>query len=94
MDADQKTYLAERFEGFLTDIREDYRSDGTLGPKTVQLIACLEPMVAWLRGKAGDPGPDAHAFLEERLEGFEDTVNWEALAYEHDALVAALEACA
>jgi hypothetical protein len=93
MEAEQRDYLAKRFTGFLEDIKTDTRSDGSLGPETVYLIGCLEPMISWLRGKAPSPGEGAKQFLEERIEGFEDTVNWETLAYEHDALVAALEAC-
>jgi len=91
--ADQRDYLAGRFTGFLEDIKTDHGPDGKLGPETVYLIGCLEPMIAWLRGRTTDPGPGARQFLEERLEGFKNSTNYEALAYEHDALVAALEAC-
>jgi hypothetical protein len=93
MKVRQRKYLAKRFDAWLKDIETDVGPDGTLGPGNARDVRSLRPMIAWLEGKATDPGPCAHEFLQERLEAFKDTVGWEELAYEHDALVAAVEAC-
>jgi hypothetical protein len=91
LENDQREFLLDWTEGLLKDISTDYGPDGELGPETVYFIRCLKPLIAWLRGKAEKPGTDVREWLEERLEGFEDTVNYQDLAYEHDALVAAIE---
>jgi hypothetical protein len=93
MKVRQRKYLAKRFDGWLKDIETDFGPDGKLGPGNSRDVRSLRPMIAWLEGQATDPGPDAREFLQERLEAFEATVGWEEIAYEHDALVAALEAC-
>jgi hypothetical protein len=85
----QREYLIEGFEGFVEDMRTDFAPDGTLGPETLYLIDYYGRAVAWLRGLCG-PGPDLLEFLEERLRVYDRELNYAAIAYEHDALSAAV----
>jgi hypothetical protein len=87
---DQREFLLNRFQGLYEDASNDHKPGERLGPESTYVVVCLRPLIAWLRGKRSNPGPNGRKFLEERLDGFEDTVGWAPLAYEHDALMAAI----
>jgi hypothetical protein len=87
----QRTFLLEDFEGFVADISTDFDKDGQLGPETIRLVDYGSRLIAWLRG-GPEPGEEVRAYLEHRLRVLDEELEYEKLAYEHDALAAAIEA--
>jgi hypothetical protein len=90
MEDHQREYLIEEFEGFVEDISSDLEADGRLSRKNASWVDRLTRALEWLRGARG-AGSELRELFEERLEAYDAEVNFDAIAYEHDALTAAVE---
>jgi hypothetical protein len=86
----QRRYLLADFEGLVADIREEADEEETVSAGNRHWIDNCDRLIGWLKG-GPKPASTVREFLEERLEGFDDSVGYEHLAYEHDALAAAIE---
>ena len=90
MEDDQRRYLLESYEGLLADIRREAEAEASPSASNRYWIDNCDRIVAWLEG-GPKPSEEVREFLEDRLDGFDDATNFSSLAYEHDALVAAIE---
>jgi hypothetical protein len=86
----QRRYLLESYEGLVADIRSEAASEETPSAGNRYWIDKCDRIIGWLKG-GPKPTGDVREFLEDRLEGFDDATNFGTLAYEHDALAAAIE---
>ena len=91
MEQRQRDFLLKEFAAKVVNFEDDVDGQGELGPETVRLITDYDLAIAWLRG-GGATGPGVSKFLEGRLQAFDREMNHEAIAYEHDAFAAAIEA--
>jgi hypothetical protein len=91
MESHQKVFLLKGWACAVTTLGADRGKREHLDPATTRLIEGGERLVEWLRfGRP--PHPELRAFLEEELLTFDQESGYEELAYEHDAMVAAIEA--
>lgn len=88
MEEHQRQHLLTDYEGLVANIRSE--AEGVPSPGDRYWIDNCDRVIAWLRG-GPRPERSVRKFLEKRLEGFHLATDFERLAYEHDALVAAIE---
>jgi hypothetical protein len=90
MDEDQRSYLLGDWREFIADVETDFDRNGRLTSRNVHFIHHGRRLIAWLEG-GPRPGAETREFLEERLAAFKKVVGFDRLAYEHDAITAAIE---
>ncbi len=90
MEDHQRRYLLASYEGLVADIRREAETEESPSAANRYWIDNCDRIISWLRG-GPKPAADVREFLEDRLEGFDDATNFTSLAYEHDALAAAIE---
>jgi hypothetical protein len=86
----QRIFLIKDWELRVADRAADTDERGRLGPGAVEIVACGQRFIDWLKGE-DPPHPDLREFVEERLEVSDRESEYELIAYEHDALAAAVE---
>ena len=91
LDENQRLFLLKDFEEFVADISTDVDQHGRLGPETVELVDLGSRFIAWLRNGT-KPGKGVRDYLERRLMAYDEELDYERIAFEHDALAAAIEA--
>jgi hypothetical protein len=86
----QRLFLVKDWETRINAFSEDRDERGRLGPGAVEMVDGGERFVEWLRGGCS-PHPQLREFVEQWLAVFDRETEYEQLAYEHDAVAAALE---
>ncbi len=90
MEDHQRRFLLKSYEELLADIRREAEAEETPSAGNRHWIDNCERIIGWLEG-GPKPTADVRKFLEDRLEGFDDATDFTTLAYEHDAIAAAIE---
>lgn len=90
METHQRVFLLKDWEDAVSRLLEGRGKGGHLDPATTRLVEGGERLLEWLRC-GPPPHPGLREFLEERLVTFDRGTGYEQLAYERDALAAAIE---